>query len=411
MDVTVKKGKQTAVEQQVITTLVTRPVILETQDIKHWRDAVNSARNKRLNQLYRLYENITTDGVFDDAIDKRVSAITNSDILFVDDQGAPVQRIMDMIDTQQFESLLSEIILAKAWGVSVIDIMSLDPLRIYSVPRRNINHFKKIILPDEMDYENGVSYADVPYIFEARANDFGFIYKAAPFVLYKRGGFGDYAQFVEIFGQPIRVGKYATGDKETKTALDTAMKTAGSALYLTIPKEADIEMIQNSTNSNGELHDKFLKSCDEQILITVLGQTMTTKDGSSRSQSETHMEVLEAKHAADRRFVTRILNSSVTPLIVSQMGIKGKFVFPEKNEQLTTETKVKIALDIRGEGIPVDDDYIYKISGVEKPKGSTPAPAPKQRRSQQPPVEDAYHFSWLRSFFAEALGRRAPLRF
>lgn len=426
MSVTKKKGTDVNLQQQIVT-VVSKAANIESSDIASWRTAVNAAKQGNRRQLYKLYENLMADGVFSRAVDKRIEAITNAELLFTDANGQPVDAVNAVIDTPEFERLLREIMLAKAWGVSVIDILSAIPFDCFSVPRRNINTAKKLILPDELS-DTGLDYSTVPYIFEVNADDpFGFIYKVAPYVIYKRGGYGDWAQFVELFGMPFRIGKYNAYDVTTRDEIIKSLQAFGAAPWAVVPKEAEFEFMQNNASGNGDLYDKFLARCDKEILITVLGQTMTTIDGSSKSQSETHKEVEEDINKSDRKFIRRILNANVLPILeASGLPVKGgKFVFPEQGESLTTEQRVNIALSIKNNGVPVADEYLYEISGVSKPEDgqtvsrlSPPPPVPGTSDPAKPDpanTDDKKKLSaaWdgLISFFAEALGQRATLKF
>jgi hypothetical protein len=418
MAINKKRGGPVDIHQQVIS-VVTHPARIESQDVGNWRNAVNSAKLGLPNQLYRLYENILTDGVFSRTIEKRIEAITNAELVFTDVNGKYIDVINDMIDTPEFEKLLREIMLAKAWGVSVIDITSVMPFSCFSVPRRNLNVKKKLIMPDEFS-DAGLNYEDIPYIIEVKSDDpFGFIYKAAVYVIYKRGGYGDWAQFIEIFGMPFRQGEYNAHDPQSRDELIKSLTNMGGASWAVVPKESNLKITPMSQGSNGDLYDKFLDRCDKEILISVLGQTMTTVDGSSKSQSDTHKEVEEDINKADRRFVRRVLNTLVLPVL--ELGglpvNNGWFMFPEQGEAISTESKVKIALDLRREGLPVSDEYLYEISGVRKPaKGETVSKPVNTLLPIEPELRDttpqASVLDRFFSFFAQALpGRRAPLNY
>lgn len=419
MAINKKRGGPVDIHQQVIS-VITHPARIESQDVGAWRNAVNMAKFGQLNQLYRLYENILTDGVFSRTIEKRIEAITNAELVFTDVNGKYIDVINDIIDTPEFEKLLREIMLAKAWGVSVIDITSVMPFSCFSVPRRNINTKKKLILPDEFS-DAGLKYDDIPYIIEVKSDDpFGFIHKAAVYVIYKRGGYGDWAQFIEIFGMPFRQGEYNAHDQASRDELIKSLTNMGGASWAVVPKDANLKITPMSQGSNGDLYDKFLDRCDKEILISVLGQTMTTIDGSSKSQSETHKDVEEDINKSDRRFVRRVLNTLMLP-VLERGGLpvnKGWFMFPEQGEALSTEAKVRIALDLRRDGLPVSDEYLYEISGVRKPeKGETiskPAATllPLPSVEQTEPTAKATGLDRFISFFAQALpGRRAPLKY
>ena len=196
-------------------------------------------------------------------------------------------------------------------------------------------------------------------------DDLGLLLKVAPYVIYKRGGFGDWAQFVELFGMPQRIGKYNSMDEQSRRLLIQAFEEAGSAPYIVIPKESDVEQTTLSGSSNGALYNDFRNACNEEILITVLGQTMTTRDGASLSQSKVHMEVQEKKHRSDRRFVIRMLNKYFVPLLESR-GYPvhgGKFSFVDKKDEITVND-----LKTLSTMIPIPRSYGYEKYGIPEPK-------------------------------------------
>ena len=67
-----------------------------------------------------------------------------------------------------------------------------------------------------------------------KKRNFGLFLKTAPYAIWKRGGFGDYAQWIELFGMPQRVGKYSSYDPESRRLLVEAMEQAGSAPWIVI---------------------------------------------------------------------------------------------------------------------------------------------------------------------------------
>ena len=384
MAVKSKKGDPNSKIQQQVVTVISRPVQVDSADISVWKNAVSSARYGRRIQLNRLTENLILDGVLSRSINKRIEAITNAELIFVDKNNEPVPEINTLIDTPAFELLLREINLANAHGISVIDVLSILPLEVFSVPRRNINAELKLIIPDESSIETGLAYQDIPFIIEVTSDDpFGYIYKAAPYVIYKRGGFGDWAQFVELFGMPFRLGQYDAFDTNTRDEIVKSLQMAGAAPWAVVPKEGKFEFIQNRAQGDGQLYDLFIDRCDKEILISVLGQTMTTQDGSSKSQSETHKEVEEDINKSDSRFTRRILNDKLVP-ILAMAGLPvegGKFIFKEQGENLSTLEKINIAVIVKTNGIPVSDDYFYETSGI-------PKPTPTQIKQLEPPTPD-----------------------
>ena len=297
--------------------ILIQPVHRGVNDIGSWKRALRAADMGLRSKLYDLYEDILLDGFVLDAISKRIEAITDCDINFtVNKKEVPVMN--DLIDTIEFEEQLKEIMWCLFWGISVDEYSFINGFDFNSIPRKHIRPKEKLILRQQYD-ATGISYAEDSMIIQwGKDDDLGLLLKIAPYVIYKRGGFGDWAQFVELFGMPQRIGKYNSMDEQSRRLLIQAFEEAGAAPYLVIPKESEVEQTTLSGSTNGALYNDFRNACNEEILITILGQTMTTKDGASLSQSKVHMEVQEKKHRSDRRFVIRMLNKYLVPLLDSR---------------------------------------------------------------------------------------------
>lgn len=353
----------------VINQIHIRPLQRTTLDIGSWRQALLQADRGRMRALFDLYEDILIDMTLTDAIDKRIEAITNSELVFRDKTGMPVPQMEALIDTEEFEDLLKEIMNAKFWGRTLVEFDFTDGFNFSLIPRKNVKLDTKEILIDETD-DSGVSYAGSDFYLEVgKPGAYGMIYKAAPYVIYKRGGFGDWAQYAEIFGMPFRVGKYNNYDEATRLELIKALENAGSAAVAVIPKEGDIEYKDNKSTGDGALYDRLRTACNEEILIGILGQTMTTLNGSSKSQGEVHLEVQENKHKSDRRFVQRILNHKLVP-ILEKRGYPvtgGFFLFPESGESVTLTERMELT-ERAAKMVDVPEYYVYETFGIPKPE-------------------------------------------
>lgn len=369
----------------VHTEILVRPIHRGVNDIGSWRSALRLADLGNRTKLYDLFTDLLIDGYLSDAIDKRIDAVTDADLSFTID-GKHIDEMDTLMDTPEFESLLREIMLSRFWGVSLVECQFLDGFGFCSIPRKHIRTKNKEVAIREED-EHGIPYADNDLIIQfGQDDDFGILLRAAPFVIYKRGGFGDWAQFVELFGMPQRIGKYSSMDEQSRRALIQAFEEAGAAPYLVIPKETEATQTTLSSSGNGALYNDFRGACNEEILITILGQTMTTQDGSSLAQGQVHMAVQEKKHRADRRFVERMLNKYFVPLL-EKRGYPvggGRFKFLDKAQEISVQETVMLS-DI----LPIPQSYLYEKYNIPQPEGDE-AIARKEQKSQfvLPPEED-----------------------
>jgi len=405
--------------QTIIKSLVVRPARIETADINVWRDAVNSFKRGYRTKYYNLIENLLSDPVLADAVDKRVNAITNAEISFMKN-GQSVEEIDDLIDTPEFEEMIREMLLSKAWGKSVIDTSFNPDFNVFSFPRKNIyianmdkrlSERKRYIVEREGNV-TGYDYSQDEFVLECgKDDDLGFLFRAAPYVIYKRGNFGDWAQFAEVFGMPFLVGKYSGFDTKTRDALFQALSDIGSNPKAAIPKEAELAVYENKSSGSNTLYKDLRAACNEEILIAVLGNLMTTLNGSSKSQAEVHQETQEDINKSDRRFVQRLLNRWFVPLIIKRgyNAAGGFFLFPDQGESVSTKERVEMAIKIKNDAkVPVSDDYFYEISGIPKPEGKQPKQEPPKT---EPPKTDPPKQKGLRNFFVQApaqIGAKRP---
>lgn len=393
---TKRQSREDKRAQAAAQNIIIQPSRIETADVGKWKMYVNEALQGNRTGLYNMYSNLLSDGFLSDAIDKLVGSVTNAEIIFQKD-GNSVEPIDDMIDTPEFETFIREIALSKVWGKSVIDVMFYPDFDIFSFPRKHIiikgigkplRERKKFIAEREID-TSGYDFTKDEYIIECgEDDDLGLLYKAAPYVIYKRGGFGDWAQFVELFGQPFRIAQYDSFDTTTRDLLLQALKEMGGAPYAAVPKEAKFEII-NGAGGNSNVFKMFRDACNEEILIAILGNTMTTLNGSSRSQAEVHKQSEEDKFQALRRYVQRMLNRYFVPLLVKRGydAAGGFFLFPDAGENISTKERLEIAIKLKNDaGVKVDDDYFYEITGV--PKADVSDPKEDEKTAEDKPEDN-----------------------
>ena len=353
-------------EQLVINQVVVQAPQRRVYDVGDWRSAMRSADIGRVKPLYDLFDEILIDGVLADAIDKRTEAVLSAGVTFVDAQGEEISEITDIINSSAGETMLRSILAQRFYGRSGFEISFADGFTCQPFKPKYIDLQHKAILLNDVG-DKSVSYADNSQILIlGQPLDYGLLLKAAPFAVYKRGGFGDYAQWIELFGMPQRIGKYNTYDPASRALLEEAFKNAGSAPYLIIPKESDIETREGSSGS-GTSYDEFRKACNEEMLITILGQTLTTVQGErgARSLGEVHMEVEQNKHKGDVRFVERVLNERVIPMLEAR-GFNlqgGRFMFPREAEPLTVADIVNLS-----EIIQIPAAFVHDKYGIPMPK-------------------------------------------
>jgi phage gp29-like protein len=193
------------------------------------------------------------------------------------------------------------------------------------------------------------------------------------YAVYKRGNFADWAQYVEIFGQPIRIMKYDAYDTQTKTELNKVLNSSGSSLAMMIPKQADFEMMDGkASNGDGKLQNGFKDACNAEMAICILGNTETTTSSTSSgyAQSKEHGKQQDEITKADLTFVANMLNHERFTNVLKSYGFAvegGKFEYELELDLMALKTRMEIDTFISAK-VPIGDDYWYETYGIPKPE-------------------------------------------
>ena len=205
----------------------------------------------------------------------------------------------------------------------------------------------------------------------------------------------DWLAFCEVYGMPIRL---ATYDPELMTQpeidkLKIALANIGHDAAAIIPRGTKIELLDGrtppgATNTFGDLAEYW----DKQLSKAVLGQTMTTDDGSSLAQAKVHGEVrLDLRRADAKALCTTVREQIIKPWVLYNYGPQAPVpklilgVDPPEDMKAFTEALLpwveKGGLRVRSSEIrarfaldapPGDEDEI--LGGTPKAEATAPTP-------------------------------------
>ena len=218
-------------------------------------------------------------------------------------------------------------------------------------PWDKINPVPRVLTEaNQVDGEEMPAFKLVYHRYKARSGHdtrAGVLRVCAWMYLFKNYSIKDWVGFAEIFGMPIRLGKYDTGaTTEDKDALVTAIQSLGSDAAGIISKNTEIEFIETVKNTGrGNLYEELANFCNKEISKTILGQTLTTQEGSSGSYSlgQVHDLVRHDLIKADCTVLSKTLRFQVIrPLVGYNFGwdkplpkFKFKFEAPEDLKALS----------------------------------------------------------------------------
>lgn len=367
------------------------PRDLSSKDLDYWRMARAAAENIYApvsKPLMDLYDDIFIDGHLTSIIEKRTLACTNINWTFTVN-GKEDTSISDFCNKYFFELLITHIIHSKFWKSSLIEV-DFRTCVCELVPRQHVVIELAAVLPDPYSTSNGYCYLDEPWnrttFAVGQPWQLGLMYKVAPYVILKRGDVSDWATFEEMFAMPTRIYFYDPNIPGNYEEVSKAAAQTGANAWAVLPLNSDMKQESQGSKTGNDIYERFADWLNGEMSKTILGQTMTTEAGSSYSQSKTHADTEDDINAADRRFVERILNEKVIPLMIAQ-GIKvpenGRFHAADIEEELTSKEQLDMDLRIHKEVAPLPLEHFSEKYNVQFDLKAQKEREQKQKQEQQ----------------------------
>lgn len=175
---------------------------------------------------------------------------------------------------------------------------------------------QELRLLDDADMVNGIALAPYKFIVHRPRLRSGLPIRgglarlAAVGYMCKAWTWKDWMGFADIFGIPMRVGRYGpNASKEDIGVLMSAVANLGSDAAAVIPDSMRIDFTQAaSVNGAGEFFKGLAEWWDKQMSKAIVGQTMSADDGASLAQAKVHNEVRLDLLEADAKAESNTLN-------------------------------------------------------------------------------------------------------
>ncbi len=357
--------------------LILRNIDRSRKDAEDWRIAhrmAESVISPSRRKLFELFEDVVLDGHLSGIWRKRVTSVVNKKLMFTKDKKED-ESFDTLIKSKSFRQLRKKLMRYHSHGIIGIEFIPANTFTWEELPASHIRPERKLITID-VDGDKGFEYKTNPnlWVLENEDDPFGFLLKAAPYALFKKGNYSDWAEFVEIFGQPVIITKYDGHDEKTRMMLTQALEDAGSSLRLMLPKQAEFEMMDGKTsNGDGKLQDTFKTAMNNELSILVLGNTETTSSDNGGSnakatvQADQQLEITKDDMAEE----LMMLNDPRFLEALKMYGFNtdgGKFEYETEvdNSKLKAELEIDKMLE-KDLGVPLGHDYYYEKYHRPKP--------------------------------------------
>ena len=250
------------------------------------------------------------------------------------DDMAKATVIETITETPAFSELIDDLLdgLGKGYGVceihwdtqttpwTPIKYRWCDP-RYFTVPRDNPH---TLHLMDKADLVNGVPLPDNKFIIHQPKLKSGLPHRGglARLVAFsyicKLYGLKDWLSFLEVYGMPLRLGKYGpAASSEDKAVLKQAVANIGADAAAILPESMQIEFQQVAQGANSDNFLQLVEWIDKQVAKAVLGQTATTEGTPGRlGNDDAQAEVRQDLIAADAKQLADTLNRDLVKSVI-----------------------------------------------------------------------------------------------
>lgn len=334
-----KEGDRRKVRKMVVNLQRTTDA-LTRKDIQDWRNAWQLAINvdsPNRKPLYDIYRDVDADLHLSGCIEQRKGFVMSHSFKIVGADGKEVEDAAHYFNQAWFRQLMKLSLDSVYWGHSLIELGDIvtdgDGCICYDgvklIPRKHvIPEYGRVVTDLGQDWTTGLEYRRAPFtdwLIEAgQPDDLGLFLKAATQTIPKKNALAFWDTFAEIFGMPMRIAKTTTRDEKELAKMEKMMDSMGASLWGVFQEGTEIEVVESTKGDAFNVYDKRVDRANSELSKLIIGQTMTIEDGSSLSQSQTHLEVFENLVESDRTMLADIVNNQLIPRMVKHgFPIKG----------------------------------------------------------------------------------------
>ena len=355
---------------------VISPATLERirQSVTTWRECAVEAEQAWFPhrvKMQRLFQDTILNGQVYTCMEKRRDLTLLRDFIIVNESGEELEEWTKFFKTPWFYLWMTYGLDALAYGYQLVahgDIVGNQFPNLQPLPRQNVS-------PDRLNVgtfvysTSGTPFMDEPFLdwhtyfstpadngrSSARVNDippcgYGYLYTAALPEIYIRNAMGANADYVQVFGQPYRVGKTSKTEEHERAEMANTLDSMGSSNWAVVDPEDMIEFIEakGAGSGNGHLsYDNLITRCEKLISKIILGHadaadSTAGKLGAEQGEDSPVHKALMAKKTKDGAYIENAFNLVLIQKLQAigvnfPIGATGKF----KNDEEDEETREK----------------------------------------------------------------------
>lgn len=353
-----------------------------TTDLSKYRIAVSAAENIYNPQrytLYQLYQQTELDAQVTACIQQAKDLVLSCEFYVYNKDGSENDEKTKLIRQKWFMDYLDYAIDSIYWGHSLIqfeDIISVNGIDVFKevelVPRMYVKPEYHMVMASTASLPpDGIDYLEQPYInwsiSVGKSRDLGLFLKITPLVIWKKNAIGAWAEFIEKFGSPIRIGKTDSTDQQSVDNMEGMLRNMGVAAWGLFKTDDIIELVESSHSDAYAVFDKMIERCNSEIAKLILGQTGSTDEKSFVGAAEVHERMLNKVGYRIKQLIYSINNNQLIPMMNSLgFGLEGCYIDIESEDEFSLEQKGKFDIELLKTGMyKFTPEYLKTKYGAE----------------------------------------------
>lgn len=313
--------------------------------------------------LQDIYDYALLDAHLSSVVEQRKAKVLGEEYgVFVGD--VVDNDLTKLFSKQWFNKLQSAVIDSKVYGYNLIEVQDLidSEIRdIKTISRGNVIPELRAIVKNPYQTNSLIpidNRNDSDYYILVDSGELGLLNKVVPLVMMKRLTMSMWASHAETFGIPPTILK--TDNKEHVDKFHQDLTKFVHSRKIVIGTADSLDVLQTSGTDPHNIYKELIETCNAEISKAIIGQTMTTDNGSSRSQSEVHERVANEISEADREYMTYAINDIVFPKLIA-LGYRlenATFKYISRAKRSYEEKLKTITTLIKENGYMIDPENV-----------------------------------------------------
>ena len=376
---------------------------VQFQRIKHdvgmWREAVTESELAFFPQrvkMQRMFQDTGLNEHVSACVRERKRLTLLRKFKLCDEKGKEDEALTKLFTKQWFRNFQNHSLNAIFYGYSLItlgDVVN-DTFPALDVIRRHNISPDRLNVTSYIYSLSGENFTEKPYVdwhiwvptpteLGVGSCGYGLFYEIAKTEILLRNNTGYNADYQEVFGQPIRVGKTTKTDETERKALEKALDRMGSQAFILLDDGQDtIELIESKNTGTAYMsYADFEHRQEQKISKVILGNAdaMSSTPGKlgngQGGEDSPIIKALTDVQAEDGIFVENVVNGELIPRMRKfgfRIPLNYHFEYVNNREveeyrrkvDASNQATAQIAQTLKSAGMQMDPNYFTKRTGI-----------------------------------------------